>query len=51
MDVIHVHVEKGGKHGKIRGNIPPKTDDYLWTMHESWCCANPPTLNKWLQEG
>jgi hypothetical protein len=20
-------------------------------MHESWCCAKPPTLNKWPQEG
>jgi hypothetical protein len=29
IDAIHVHVEKGGKHGKVRGNIVPKTDDYL----------------------
>jgi hypothetical protein len=29
MDVIHVHVKKGGKHGKVGGNIPPETDDYL----------------------
>jgi hypothetical protein len=29
MDAIHVHVEKGKEHGKIKGNIPPKIDDYL----------------------
>jgi hypothetical protein len=29
MDAIHVHVKKGGEHGKVGGNIPPKIDDYL----------------------
>jgi len=29
MDVIHVHVEKGGKHGKVEGDNAHKTDDYL----------------------
>ncbi len=29
MDVIHVHVEKGRKHGKVKGNNAHKTDDYL----------------------
>jgi hypothetical protein len=30
MDVIHVHVvEKGGEHGKLRGNTTPETNDYL----------------------
>jgi hypothetical protein len=29
MDVIHVHAKGGGKHGKVRGNTPPKTNDYL----------------------
>jgi hypothetical protein len=29
MDVIHVHVEKGRKHGKVRGNAAPKTNDCL----------------------
>jgi hypothetical protein len=29
MDAIHVYAEKGGKHGKIKGNIPPKINDYL----------------------
>jgi hypothetical protein len=28
MDAIHVHVEKKGKHGKVEGNTPPKTNDY-----------------------
>jgi hypothetical protein len=35
MDVIHVHVEEGKEHGKVGGNVAPKTNDYLWTMHES----------------
>jgi hypothetical protein len=42
MDAIHVHAEEEGKHGKFKGNIPPKTNDYLWTVHESWCRVNPP---------
>jgi hypothetical protein len=29
MDAIHVHVEEGGKHGKVEGNIPLKINDYL----------------------
>jgi hypothetical protein len=29
MDAIHVHVEKGGQHGKIRGNIAIEIDDHL----------------------
>jgi len=29
MDAIHVHVEKGGKHGKIRGHIALEIDDCL----------------------
>jgi hypothetical protein len=33
MDAIHVHVEEGGKHGKVEGNIDSKTDDYLWAVH------------------
>jgi hypothetical protein len=41
MYVIHVHV-KGRKHGKIKGNIARETNDCLWTVHESWCHANPP---------
>jgi hypothetical protein len=52
MDAIHVHTKKGGEHGKVKGNITPKIDDCLWTVHESWCCVKPPsTLNKQLQEG
>jgi hypothetical protein len=42
MDVIHVHVEKGGKHGKVGNNAPCETYDYLWKVHESWCHATPP---------
>jgi hypothetical protein len=26
MDAIHVHAEKGGKHDKVRGNIPLEID-------------------------
>ncbi len=52
MDAIHVYVEDGGEYGKVGGNIPPKIDDCLWTVHESWCHAKPPfTLNIQLQEG
>jgi hypothetical protein len=29
MDAIHVHAEKGRKHGKVGGNIPFETNDYL----------------------
>ncbi len=29
MDVIHVHAEKGGEHGKIENNTRPKIDDYF----------------------
>jgi hypothetical protein len=29
MDAIHVHVEKGGKHGEIGGNIAFETNDHL----------------------
>jgi hypothetical protein len=29
LDVIHVHVEKEGKHGKVNGNNAHKIDDYL----------------------
>jgi hypothetical protein len=29
IDAIHVHTEKGGEHGKVGGNIPPKTNDCL----------------------
>jgi hypothetical protein len=35
MGTIYVHAEKGGKHGKVEGNIPPKTNDYLWMVHEN----------------
>jgi len=52
MDAMHVHTKKGREHGKSKGNITPKIDDYLWAMHESWCCVkSPSTLNKQLQEG
>ncbi len=37
MGVIHVHAEKGGKHGKVEGNNAHNTYDYLWVVHESWC--------------
>jgi hypothetical protein len=42
MDAIHVHVEERGEHGKVEGNTSLETNDYLWIVHESWCCANPP---------
>jgi len=29
MNAIHVHVKKGGEHGKVKGNTPPKINDYL----------------------
>jgi hypothetical protein len=29
MDVIHVHVEKGREHGKVKGNTALEIDDYL----------------------
>jgi hypothetical protein len=29
MDVIHVHAKEGGKHGKVGGNIPLETNNYL----------------------
>jgi hypothetical protein len=29
MGAIHVHAEEGREHGKIRGNITPKINDYL----------------------
>jgi hypothetical protein len=54
MDAIHVHTEKGGEHGKIKGNTTLETNDCLWELpvHESWCCAKPPfALNRWPQEG
>jgi hypothetical protein len=28
-NAIHVHVEEGGKHGKIKDNTPFEIDDYL----------------------
>jgi hypothetical protein len=34
MDAIHVHVEEG-EHGKVGGNTPLETNDYLRAMHES----------------
>jgi len=46
MDAIHVHVIKGREQGKVGANTPPKTNGYLWAVHESWCCVKPPTLNK-----
>ncbi len=42
MDAIRVHVEKGGEHGKIKGNTPLEINDYLRTMHENWCRVQPP---------
>jgi hypothetical protein len=42
MDAIHVHAEKEGKHGKVKGNTPLKTNNYFWVVHESWCRAKPP---------
>jgi hypothetical protein len=46
MDAVHAHAEVGGEHGKIG------TNDYLWTMYESWCYVKaPPILNKWLWQG
>ncbi len=27
MDAIHVHIEKGGEHGKVRNNTPFKIRD------------------------
>jgi hypothetical protein len=44
MDAIHVHAKEGKKHGKIKGNIAPKIDDYLWAVHESWCHVKPPCI-------
>jgi hypothetical protein len=35
MDEIHVHVKEGGEHGKVGGNIPFETNDFLWAVHES----------------
>jgi hypothetical protein len=29
MDEIHVHVKEGGEHGKVGGNIPFETNDFL----------------------
>ncbi len=29
MDAIHVHVEEGGEHGEIRGNITFEIYDHL----------------------
>jgi hypothetical protein len=29
MDAIHVHAEKEGKHGKVKGNTPLKTNNYF----------------------
>jgi hypothetical protein len=29
MDVIHVHAEKRGEHGKLGGNTTLETNDYL----------------------
>ncbi len=29
MDAIHVHVEEGRKHGKVRGNTSLETNDCL----------------------
>jgi len=29
MDVIHVHSKEGKEHGKVRGNIPLETNNYL----------------------
>jgi hypothetical protein len=48
MDVIHNDAKKGGKYGKVEGNIAPKINDYLWAMHEIWHCANPPPPLHWI---
>lgn len=46
LDIVHAHAEVGGEPGKIG------TNDYLWTVHGSWCYAKaPPILNKWLWQG
>jgi hypothetical protein len=29
MDAIHVHVEKGGEHGKVGNDIPLEIDDCI----------------------
>jgi len=29
MDAIHVHVNEGRQHGKVKGNTTPKTNDCL----------------------
>ncbi len=48
INAIHVHVEEGGKYGKVGGNIASKIhdaseiDDYLWVVHESWSHVKPP---------
>jgi hypothetical protein len=44
MDAIHVHAEKGGEVGKVKGDIPLETNDYLWAVHESQCCVKPPYI-------
>jgi len=41
MDIIHVHAEEGCKDGKVGGNIAPKTNDYLWMVHVSYCHVKP----------
>ncbi len=46
------HADEGKEHGKIDGNTTFEIDDFLWVVHESWCCVKSPlTLNRRLQEG
>ncbi len=46
IDAIYVHVEEGGKHGKVKDNVVLETDDCLWVVHESWCHVKSPALNR-----
>jgi hypothetical protein len=42
MDAIHVHPKKDKNMVKSGGNTFANIDDYLWVVHESWCCVKSP---------
>ncbi len=46
MDVIHVHVEKEGKHGKINGNNVHKQMTTYEQCMKVGVVLNPFTLNR-----
>jgi hypothetical protein len=43
MDVIHVHVEEGGQHGKLKATLPLRQmTTYEWCMKAGAMLIPPP---------